>query len=61
MGGIGEVPDIVFRSIATVSQATDVAGGQLLSHEVEDISGQLTTGTIRHIELLGLLGFEIEF
>src|SRR5207244_5022738 len=35
--------------------------GHLLSHEIEDVTGQLTAGTIRHVELVGLRFFEIEF
>ena len=33
----------------------------LLGDEIEDIPGQLTAGTIRHVELLGLRWLEIQF
>ena len=52
--------DRVLGRIAPVSEATDVAGGQLLGQEIEDRPGQLTSGTIRHVECLGVRGFEIQ-
>src|SRR5256885_17048047 len=61
MGRLGELPDIVLGGIATVRQAPDGPPGQLLGHEIEDITGQLTAGTIRHVELVGLRFFKIEF
>ena len=60
MGRIGQLTDVVLGSIATVSQATDVTPGQLLSHEIEDSTGELTSGPIGHIELFGVLRFERE-
>ena len=61
MGRLGQLTDIVLGGIATVSQAPDGPPGHLLGHEIEDITGQLTAGTIRHVEGLGLRWFEIEF
>ena len=61
VGRLGQLTDIVLGGIATVSQAPDGTPGHLLGHEIEDITGQLTAGTIRHVEGCGLRGFEIEF
>jgi hypothetical protein len=60
-GPSGKVTDRVFGGIATVSEAPDVAGRQLLGGEIQDISSQLTSGTIWHLERVGLRGFEIDF
>jgi hypothetical protein len=32
-----------------------------MGYEIEDITGQLTARTIRHVELLGLRRLEIQF
>jgi hypothetical protein len=61
MRRLGQPTDIVLGGITAVSQALDGPPGQLLGHEIEDVTGQLTAGTIRHVELVGLRFFEIEF
>ena len=58
---IGQLTDVVLSGIATVSQAPDLPPGQLRGHKVEDTPGQLTAGTIRHVEFLGLRWLEIAF
>src|SRR5438128_75247 len=52
MGRLGKVTHRVFGGIATLSEATDVAGRQLLDDASEDIPGSLTAGAIRHMEFL---------
>jgi hypothetical protein len=47
--------------IATISQALDGPPGPLLGHAIEAGTGPLTAETIRHVELVGLRFFEIEF
>ena len=61
MRRIGQLTDIVLGGIATVRQAPDGPTGHLLGQEIEDSTGQLTARTIRHVEGLGLVGFEGEF
>ena len=61
MDRLGQPTAIVLGGIATVSQALDGPPGHLLGHAIEDVTGQLTAGTIRHVELVGLWFFEIEF
>ena len=61
MDRLGQPTDIVLGGIATVSEALDGPPGQLLGHEIEDGTGQLTPGTIRHVKLVGLRFFEIKF
>ena len=56
-----QLTDIVLGAIASISQATDGPPRQLLGYEIEDITGQLTSGTIRHVEGGGLGRFEIQF
>ena len=59
--GFGEGSYIVLNDIYTISNATDGADGHLLGQAIEDSPGQLTSGTIGHVEGVGLRGFEIEF
>ena len=54
VGRLGQLTARVSRGIATVSQASDGTPGHLPGREIEEITGQLTAGTIRHVELLGL-------
>src|SRR5438094_10400447 len=61
MGRLGQLPDIVLGGIAPVSQAPDGPAGRLRGYEIEDRTGQLTSGLIRHVEGGGLGGFEGEF
>jgi hypothetical protein len=61
MNCLGQPTDRVLGGIAPLSQALDGPPGPLLGHEIEDVTGQRTAGTIRHIERVGLRFFEIEF
>lgn len=61
MARLGQPTDIILGGIATVSEALDGPPGQLLGHEIEDGPGQLTPGTIGHVELVGLRFFKIKF
>src|SRR5262245_6995168 len=61
MDGLGQPTAIVLGSIATIRQALDGASGHLRGQAIEDDTGQLTAGTIGHVELEGLRFFEREF
>jgi hypothetical protein len=51
---------MVRGGIAPISQAPDRPPGPWLGQEIEESTGQLTSGTIRHVERCGLGGLEGE-
>jgi hypothetical protein len=60
MGRLGQLPDIVLGGIAPVRQAPDGPAGRLRGYAIEDSTGQLTSGLLRHVEGGGLGGFAVE-